>query len=169
MNFVGNKEIFALQWDVDSYHAPYLYGYFCFWVNNNKVGNLDEISTLTIVSSYLSDFLKNKNNRLYEGSELMAKEDLFHLLYLGFFDGSFKGIELYYRMSEYSNMFWLDEIGEYSFRDKIGMILIDEPVKQRQRMIWIEFGNNVVNEFFIPANYFDDVGSQFLDKIDSML
>lgn len=167
MTFTGNKNIFAIEWAIDSYHSPYYYGYFCFWINNRQVGNFDEISTLSIIASYLDDFLKKSGTRHYPGSHNMNKEALFHFLHEKFFDGSDKDSQTYLRMHEFSETFWLDEVGEYSFRDKISMIIIDESEDDRQRLIWKEFATDKLYESFIPGNYFDRIANQFLNDFKS--
>ncbi len=163
MKIHGDKKIFAIQWEFDSYHAPYCYGYFCFWINGERVGNYEEISTLSIIASFLSDFINCEKGHRYHGSTTMTKEELFHLVYFGFFDGSFTSTTSHYKMHELSAKHWLDEVGEYSFRDKIGMILIDEPELVRERIIWSELNNGIVKEFFIPEGCFEKVGLDFLD------
>lgn len=169
MKVHGNKEVFAIQWDLDSHHAPYYYGYFCFWINGGKVGDFDEISTLSIIKNYLIDFLKNEGRRIYNGSSKMSKDELFHRLYGRFFDGSFSSAASFYQLGEFREMYWLDEIGEYSFRDKTGMILVDEPALGRQRLIWKEFKSEVLNEFFLPALFFDKIGREFLDAFNEKM
>jgi len=162
----GSKEMLAIQWEFDSYHEPYYYGYFCLWINNCKVGNFEEISTLSIIKNYLTDFLKNEGSRIYIGSPEMSKDELFHRLYWGFFDGSFSSPTSFNQLGEFRDIYWLDEVGEYSFRDKIGMILVDEPELGRQRLIWRELKSGILNEFFLPGLFFDKTGREFLNAFN---
>jgi len=167
MHIAGDKDVFAIQWDEESWEGDNLYGYLCFWIGGKQVGNYAEISTLSICSSYLQDFLQRKQERQLEGSCAKQKEELFELLYKRFFRSD-PAEDSCPSMGEIREIFWLDEIGEYSFRDKLGMILIDEPDCNRQRLIWEWFDNpDVLKEFHIPMNYFDEVAEKFCRNLQS--
>jgi len=64
-------------------------------------------------------------------------------------------------------LFWLDEIGEDAFRDKLGIILINEPEKSRQRIIWKYYKGNTVFEEFIPFGKFDEVSLVFIKEFEA--
>lgn len=164
----------AIEWNLDSYYKPYYYGHLCVWINGKPVGSFKEISTISISASYLRDFLGYSNSRFYAGSERMSRDELFNLLYWRFIcddneDIIFEGSDSYLYMHKFRDVFWLDDIGEYSFRDKIGMVLIDEPVLKRQRLIWKEFVSGVLNEFFMPKKYFDIVAKEFLNEFNNQI
>ena len=166
MRIVGSKELFAIQWNIVEYIDSYCYGNFCFWIANQQVGNYNEISTLSIISSYLRDFLKNDTVRSIQGSQNLTKEKLFYLLYEQFFNGSSNDKNKYGEMGRLRDIFWLDEVGEYCFRDKIGMILLNENTLARQRLIWQNLESHAIFEAFIPANSFDMVARTFLQALD---
>jgi hypothetical protein len=69
-------------------------------------------------------------------------------------------------LGDIREIFWLDEVGEYSFRDKIGMILIDEPELKRQRFIWQMLDNDSIFEYFIPLDHFEVVANEFVKTVD---
>ncbi|HVG15139.1 MAG TPA: Imm42 family immunity protein [Chitinophagaceae bacterium] len=162
MYVIGEKNIFAIEWALEKFIHPYYYGYLCFWINGSKVGNLEEISTLSICANYLKDFLENKKLRNYEGSSKMSKETLFYQIHGIFFDGSHKDSDAYSLQGSFSDIYWLDEVGEYSFRDKISMILVNEFELERERLIWKELDNGRISEYFLPLRYFETVAVKFL-------
>ena len=63
------------------------------------------------------------------------------------------------------DIFHMDGIGQYSFLDKIGIILVDEEEKNRQRLIWREFlaDTSLLYEEFFPSGYVDNVLIELLD------
>lgn len=165
MNILGEKEIFGIEWSLSDCFDSYYYGHLCFWIGNNRVGNFEEVTTLSISASYLKDFLQNQSFRFYENSHNMNKEELFYLLYERFFNGNSIRDGSYLHLSKFRDLFWLDEVGEYSFRDKIGIVLINENSVNRQRLLWKGLDNGFINEFFIPTGYFDGVAFKFIDKL----
>jgi hypothetical protein len=170
MHISGNQKVFAIEWSIDSYIDPYYYGHLCFCINDKKVGNFDEITTISISVNYLNDFL-NQSARVYNDSHTLSKEELFYRIHDVFFDssGSEKYLnknELYTQLHEHRDVFWLDDVGEYSFMDKIGMILINEPLFKRQRLIWKDLRANDINESYIPDQYFDMIAGEFLKEFE---
>jgi hypothetical protein len=162
MNIIGNKEVLAFAYEEVEYLNGYNYGHFALIIRNALIGKYHEISTLSICNSYLKEFLTFSPKRVFEGSEELNKEELFHEIYEKFYMtwNSANGRKL----SEYRDIFWLDEVGEYSFRDNVGIILIDEPKVSRQRIIWKMFENDELFEDAIPINYFDTIALEYLGK-----
>lgn len=135
MGIVGRKDLFAIQWKPDVLVNDYYYGYLCFWIGGLKVGNFSELSTLSISISYLRDFLSYKSDRFLANSFQLNDSDLFKFLYDRFFSGESMNDCTYLLMSKFRETYWLDEVGEYSFRDKVGMVIIDEVELNRQRVM----------------------------------
>lgn len=169
MSIVGRENVFGIEWSIDSYHPPYIIGYLCFWINNERVGDIDELATLSISVSYLRDFLKNEEVRVFQGSQGMSKDDLFYLLYGRFFGGSIGNNEEHLQMHKFAEAFWLDQVGEYSFRDKLWMVLVNEPGFNRQRIIWKDLITGNLKEFFLPEKCFDITALDFLDALNNQI
>ena len=170
MHINGNQKVFAIEWSINCYIEPYYYGYLCFCINGKKVGYFDEITTISVSISYLKDFLP-QNARVYNDSHTFSKEELFYRIHDIFLAGTedkiyFNKQELYAQLHKYRDVFWLDDVGEYSFMDKIGMILINEPLFKRQRLIWKDLRTNDISEFYIPEHYFDMVAREFIAEFE---
>jgi len=166
MGMNGNPQEFAIEFHLTEKLDDYWYGNLCFWIGGSRVGNFNEISTITISVSFLKDFLIQKPHRHFDNSSSLSKEELFYQLYQRFFNSNSVKHQSTLSMGEFREIFWLDEVGEYSFRDKIGMILIDEPELKRQRFIWQMLDNDFIFEYFIPLDHFEVVANEFIKTVD---
>lgn len=171
MKIIGDKSLFAYQWELVDHGKNDYWGNFCFWIGDVQVGIYEEFTTLSISLSYLKDFLKESGNRIYFRSEIIPKDELFYDVYEKYFDDDYKG-NTSASYGYFRDVFWLDKVGEDSIRDKIGLILLNEPIENRQRFIWKSYKTNQIEEAFIPTNYFEFVSRQFIEalsvEIDSM-
>lgn len=165
MKITGERAAFAFEWKLDSYDHRYYFGYLFFWINNIIVGRPGELVTMSIVTSYLSDFLKYSGRRIYDNSENLDSHTLFDNIYEVFYNGSLRSITDYENVSSFRETFWLDQVGEYSLIDKVGLILVDEAKRQRQRLIWKVLDSKEIYEFFVPEMFFDSIASQFLKEV----
>lgn len=163
---VGNKDVFAIEWAVNEVGEKNCIGNFCFWVGGQQVGEFENDSWLNPSIFYLKDFYQHKQLRTYDNSVTVSKEQLFFSLYEKFFTSEAKESGEYLNMGMLRSIFWLDDIGDASFRDLVSIILIDEPSMNRQRIIWRELDKDQnLNEWFLPLNNFEIVSNQYLDSI----
>lgn len=159
MKIIGNKDIFAFQYEISDHIGNHIYGHLAVWINKQLIGDYLGYSTLSISVSFLQDFLKEYPQRNYHNSEFKGHNQIFFELYDFFYEK--KSLENNnYLLGKYREIFWLDEVGEYSFRDKLGMILVNEP--KRQRLIWKQFSTGTIQEYFLPFDYFDETAKLFL-------
>ncbi len=166
MGMNGNSQEFAIEFHLTEKLDDYWYGNLCFWIGGSRVGNFNEISTITISVSFLKDFIIKKPYRQFDSSPALSKEYLFYQLYKKFFLSESIKDQSYLELGNIREIFWLDEVGEYSFRDKIGMILIDEPELKRQRFIWQMLDNDFIFEYFISLDHFEVVANEFIKTVD---
>lgn len=166
MGMNGNPQEFAIEFHLTEKLDDYWYGNLCFWIGGRRVGNFNEISTITISVSFLKDFIIKKPYRQFDNSPALSKEYLFYQLYKKFFLSESIKDQSYLELGNIREIFWLDEVGEYSFRDKIGMILIDEPELKRQRFIWQMLDNDSIFEYFIPLDHFEVIANEFVKTVD---
>jgi hypothetical protein len=167
MNIVGNKDLFAIQWEIESKEGNYLYGKLCFWAEGIQIGDFEEMTTVSISASYLRDFLANKGMREFSGSDFMNSENLYYCLYQKYFSGVTIKDGTFSELSKIRDVFWLDDVGEYSFRDKIGIILVDEKKLNRQRLVWERFKDGIIQQAIFPIGYFDKIAMEFLEEFES--
>jgi hypothetical protein len=84
MKLVGDKSIFAYQWEIADYEGDCYWGNFCFWIGGKQIGSYSLMTTLSITIYNLVDFLAMRKYRTYAGSIEMTKEQIFERLYYGF-------------------------------------------------------------------------------------
>lgn len=161
MRTIGDRNVFAFEYDLLNKEDNYVFANFCFWINGKRVGDYETETTISVSISYLNDFLKNYAYREYDESHQLQKEDIFFELYDQFFQNA-SPIFNEDKMGQFCEYYWLDEVGEQAFRDYIGIILINEPKVHRQRFLWKEFETGIVFEEFIPMNYFDLCSKDFI-------
>ncbi|MDR3715619.1 MAG: Imm42 family immunity protein [Puia sp.] len=166
METFGNKNIFAFQYEISEKIDRYVYGHLAFWIGGKLIGDYIGYSTISISVSFLEDFLKQYPRRIYPGSEFKKSTELFFELYDIFFD---ENVIIDPIRSQYTNIFWLNFVGEYSLLDQIGMILINEPNLKRQRLVWKYFVDSSIEEFFLPYDYFDKVANDFVEKANAQM
>lgn len=166
---VGDKNQFAIQWEITEFYVDECYGSICFWIGGEEIGEYQNEVTLDTSLFHLNNFNKHKNIRSYKDSHLLSKEELFFELYEKFFGEVAKSNGDYLNLGIYRAIFWITEIGDSSTRDKYNIILIDEPSAKRQRFIWKSIDTSTdIKEHFIPMDYFEKVGNQFYNRILSI-
>ncbi len=168
MNITGDKSKFAIVWEITAAYTEDCYGSFCLWIEGQQVGDLSYEVHLDAALYSCDQCLRHKNIRTYRNSEDLSKDELFHQLYERFFGDKAKETGDYLNLGIYRAIFWLEEIGDASTRDNWNIIVVDEPVLNRQRIIWRHLdAPDVKQEAFLPADLFDDVIKQFCEQISS--
>lgn len=161
MNLIGNKNLFAYQWELIDHENTYYWGNFCFWIAGKEIGDYEEVTTLSGMLSYLKEFMKNGDKRFYFRSDRVSKDELFYEIHDKFFDRGYKG-DSSESFGYFKDTFWLDDIGWESTRDKIAIILLDEFYADRQRFIWKYHDTGKIEEASIPYAHFQWVSQQFI-------
>jgi hypothetical protein len=156
---IGNKKSFSIIYQIidtdkfnytDTEKHKWLYGHLCFYAQNVKIGVYKEWTSLVVVSNYLKDFLANYIFRFVEEDLYnQPNEIIFNVLYEQFYtDIDVQNNHLYvnkYNINSFAkirNNFHLDDVGEDSFRDKFGVILINSAKQEKQKLIWKNFKLN---------------------------
>ncbi|RFS21197.1 hypothetical protein DVR12_17845 [Chitinophaga silvatica] len=152
----------------------FIYGNFRFIINGRKLGSFEELTTISIVVAYMREFIGQRKLYEYLGSENLTKECLFYELHDVFIADTIppKGVRQFIELHRLNlgmirNQFWLDEIGEDSFRDKISCIIVDEPYMERERLVWKDLRSNKVFEEFLSPGLFRRALIQFVETINA--
>ncbi|KEQ16545.1 Imm42 family immunity protein [Endozoicomonas numazuensis] len=178
MTIVGNSSIFSIEWSLTKKCCDgNQYANFCFWVNNQKLGNFEEEVILSSTIKYLEIFLDNCSNRTINFLSGLTKEEIFGYIYDGVMHTLPSGenklhesiaraepekIEDYRYLSQLRKIFHLDDVGGSAFWDKYNVILFNDLYLKVQRIIWRNLSDMSLHEFTIPEHYFDDVARMFL-------
>ncbi len=161
----GNKDHFAIQWEVLRIGTNDWYGSFCVWIANQMIGKFHFELMLNVTLYHLGEFQKHKNIRSFRDSHLLSKEQLFYELYERFFSEDALKTGDHLNLGIYRAIFWLSEIGQESLIDDYTIILLDEPLANRQRLLWKSLLKEDLQEHSIPLNYFEEVASEYQTQV----
>ena len=166
MNITGDKTSFAIEWEITTAYTEDCYGSFCLWIEGQQVGDLDYEVHLDASLYHYDQFLRHKDIRAYRNSSDLSREELFYQLYERFFGDKAKETGDHLNLGIYRAIFWLEDIGDASIRDKWNIIIVDEPSQSRQRIIWRHLDvPKEKHEAFLPGDMFDDVAKQFCKQV----
>ena len=76
---LGNKEKFAIQYEVTGAINQFLYGKMCYWVQGRQLGEYEEI-LLSDCLIFLPTIVRDSGNRMHENFFIMDMKEVFHLL-----------------------------------------------------------------------------------------
>ena len=62
---LGNKEKFAIQYEVTGAIKQFLYGKMCYWIQGRQFGKYEEI-ILSDALSFVTTIVKDNGNRMHE-------------------------------------------------------------------------------------------------------
>lgn len=139
---IGDKNRFAVEWKVTTTTSNWIYGYFFFYINGNKVGNSDEISNdLKGCRNWIRDFVDIPRDRYEPDLFYMPKEDVFDRLAgissesesLRFYDSVFSRFHISY-------------LGMSSFDEWTILLVKDED--GGERCIWRHLEGEIGDAYF---------------------
>jgi len=165
MRIFGDKADFAIEVEQYTCEEKDIF-FFCFWCHEKQIGDFDITSSIQSCIYFTHEFLLYSKNRYLKGSSDIDKYRLFYELYDGMFDETMIPDNLLSDMPfGYKRVvFHLDGIGQYSFLDKINIILVDEKDKSRQRLIWRDWSMpSVLHEEFLPLGCVDYILIEFIN------
>lgn len=74
----GNISQFAIEFELDEqYGGEWLYGKFCYWINNKRIGNYDLGTSLRDILFSMRTVLISKGNRSHQSLFQLEKVELF--------------------------------------------------------------------------------------------
>lgn len=76
---LGNKEKFAIQYEVTGAINQFLYGKMCYWIQGRQFGKYEEIILSDTLSS-ITTIVKDNGNRMHENFFILDMKEVFHLL-----------------------------------------------------------------------------------------
>lgn len=186
MAYVGNKELFAIEWDIDylpTITHPHMGIHFCFWVHSQRVGDFNDSGYLYTITSYMKTFLTYEKERNIKGSHLFSREDVFNALrevamnaipinaqLQEVFYGGLRDTENDYELHSWiQEFFHLDDIGSDCFMDKVSIVLLSDETVGTQRLVWKDWRKMELYEAILPQHCFESVANQFIEEASLLL
>jgi len=165
MPLVGDKSVFAIEWEETRRTETRVYGHFCLWVSGRRIGDYEDTISLGVPIGFLESFLSHAGGRWLDILEGKSKEGVFAFVHGTVFgQGDETPERLRHDYSFHSRLrtiFHLDDIGQETF-DDVEMILLDDRPSGMQRLIWRSPRDAPLQEIYLPNHVFDDVARQFL-------
>ena len=157
---IGEKKIFAIQYEVVEVTNQFVYGYICYWVNGMQLGDFSSITILCDVLNFLPQIVKDNGNREHDKFFEMEKKNVCYLL----------GGQAYLNSKKYEEIaleeMWARfniELGLDVFNGVI-IKLIDS--QQKSRIVFSYHGD--IYEFYLEKGIVDDVMLNFYKEIDAV-
>lgn len=159
--FLGNKENFAIQYEVTSVLNQFIYGRLCYWIEGRQIGKYEEI-ILSDILLFLPTIIKDSGNRRHEKFFVMEKQTVFHLLSGAAFLDDNEEIERRANEEKWARFNISIPIGALG---DVFMFLIDSNEKSR-----LIFTDNEVRclETYIESGYIDKLFLQLYSELDSI-
>jgi hypothetical protein len=167
----GNKKTFAIEFCLDSdYGGRSFWGTLCYWIDNNLIGNLPNISigTALLDSAWIE---KDNGHRYHKQLFQMETIQLEDLLHRGLFGLDEKDTIMQFAVKETWARFRIDEMaGAF---DGYNIYLIDG--LNYSRVIVKNRYSNVIDEYHILLGQFDNTLHEVrdkwceMDKIESLM
>lgn len=156
---IGEKRIFAIQYETVEVTRQFVYGYICYWVNGIQIGDFSSITILCDVLNFLPQIVKDNGNREHKKFFEMEKEKVCYFL----------GGQAYLDSREYEEIaleeMWARfsiELGLEVFNGVI-IKLIDSQQKSR---IVFSYDEDVY-EFYLEKGFVDDIFLNFYKEFDA--
>ena len=171
IKLIGDKSVFAIEYDLIEVEDKYYYGYIWFWIEGKRIGaNYDATHVVPYLSSsvsYMKEFVGLKENRRFLGSEEIPAQYMFFILYERFYKSLSSNQKDYEDAGNFREIFSLESVGQESFFDTVQMVMIDEPSAKRQRFLWKLYDDDKLEEFFIPHGHFEEVAFSYINQIEN--
>lgn len=152
-NIIGDKDTFAIEYEVTSSLKPFIYGKFCYWINKVQIGAYDEGVTLSDILGLFSSIVRENGNR--------CNEELFQLESKELFDRISKALRY---ENEYAEQAQIEQWRKF----EIGMcidIFYDYTIYmvevQNKARIILSTSQEELSDIYIKKGVFDNVSMQF--------
>ncbi len=80
IHIIGNKNKFAIQYQITKVYRQFFYGNICYWINNTMLGKYDMSTTLSDLLLFLPVFVRDCGNRMHDSFYSMQLKDVFYCL-----------------------------------------------------------------------------------------
>lgn len=153
IHVIGNKNKFAIQYQITKVHYQFFYGNICCWINNTMLGRYQILATLSDLLLFLPNFVGDCGNRMNDTFYSMQLDDVYyHLSGKIFFEGDEKIEEkaCIEQWARFDISFPIDV-----FRGTM-IFLIDDI--EMSRIIYSE--NLKISEYFLEKGYVDQILKQ---------
>lgn len=77
---LGNKENFAIEYEIESTYKQFMYGKICYWIQEKQIGKYDDGETLSDVLLFIPSIVRDNENRKHERFFELEMDKVIYLL-----------------------------------------------------------------------------------------
>jgi hypothetical protein len=183
MSEIGDRSKFSIEWQIVEKTGHWIIGHLCFWTFNQQIGDYDDRMLIDDAYFNMKNFLSHKADRHLAILDDKPKEEIYAYLYATVIPNhrtpnykemveriagqNITSIEHNWALHNWlRDVFHLDYIGLTSF-EWLGIVLFDDYIRKRQRLIWFDRHTNILSEVELPENEFDVIGQKFVLQYES--
>ncbi|MCM1127897.1 MAG: immunity 42 family protein [Lachnospiraceae bacterium] len=86
---LGNKEKFAIEYEIESTYKQFMYGKICYWIQEKQIGKYDDRETLSDILLFIPSIVRDNGNRKHERLFGLKMDKVIYLLSgAAFLDGN---------------------------------------------------------------------------------
>lgn len=188
MSIVGDKSLFAIEWEEEQVmENGETTLCLCYWINSEEVGEYFNSDWFSFIQGGIMCALEKKCERCIENVFAYTKEYLFAATH-GVFNTDpdemmpvepyIKIASLYQTQGGYyywgyvswvKNVFLISRASGMGIQDSANIVLFSDTTSKRQRLLWQNFRENeIIHEAILPEFYFEQVAQSFLDATASI-
>lgn len=161
---VGDKQLFALEWEITQIVDNWIFGEFFFWIRGHRIGNSSDNSVhLGGVAEWIANFLEDPQDRFEPELFDLSKLEVYRRLALSVLvqdDPEIESVEVY---KNTFSRFHISHIGMSSF-DLTTLLLKDS--SGLERCVWKVYQGEICDAY-LPENEMENVFRQFLSVFEN--
>lgn len=160
MTISGEKEIFAIESEVETVEKGWILGHIRFWLQGDPCGNWNDFADLKDCVSWLQKFAESPANGCEQKLMTWPTAKLFKALLWSAFGPDYPGGEIGSELpieNAYSR-FCISHLGMSSF-DVVQIFLLEN--QQFQRCLWSPIGDDTVRDIRFPSGQMQRVAREF--------
>lgn len=155
----GNRNLFAIESEIESIVDSWVFGYFRFWISQKVVGNYSDSTSLNGCFDWLKNFIENPLDRYEPGLINMPAEKVFYLLYDSFMPEGTQYSPVNKEPFEYTfRRFYISHLGMSSF-DRFDILLVEND--NHQRILWRDAKDFIIYNTILPVGTIQQVAEEF--------
>jgi hypothetical protein len=160
---IGNRERFAVDWEIREINDHWVFGYFIFFINGTVIGDPADFSVdLKGCLGWIKDFLINARDRYEPGLYGMEKDDAYLLLASSVLAREDKQRSVQEAYQDTFARFHISHIGMSSF-DRFTLLLVKDR-NGEERCIWKMPSGEVMDAHLQPG----EIESVFRELVSVM-
>lgn len=164
---IGTKLGFAIEFKLDNeFGGVWMYGKFCFWINNQCIGDYDSGTSLRDVLFQMKNIIRDNGNRRNDVLFILGKDELFYRL-----NSALYGCE----ESPYFNIANDETWSRFNIKitvdvfDGLKIFLVENQEKARIIFKYLrENEEGEIKEFSLESGEFDSIALRAYKKLERL-